>query len=171
MARSAIIVRASEAESLVGELRREFDSTVALDVPAHITVLYPFMAPEDIDEVVLGLLRDAIRGVAAFDFWLEKTARFPGVLYLGPEPADFFIELTRRIGRQFPAFPPYGGQFASVIPHLTVSDGGDAQADAAEIRLLAAMKAYGPVRLRCGELTILEDSSGRWREMHVLPLT
>jgi 2'-5' RNA ligase len=171
MARSAIIVRASEAESVVGELRSRFDSTVALDVPAHITVLYPFMPPENIDEAVLGLLRDAIRGVGPFDFCLAKTGRFPGVLYLAAEPSFSFIELTRRIAHQFPEFPPYGGQFASVIPHLTVSDGGDAQADAAEIQLISAMKRHGPVGLRCEELTILEDSSGRWKEMHVISLS
>jgi len=52
MAESAFIVRVPEAEPCVGALRERFDASVKLGVPAHITVLVPFMSPERITEAV-----------------------------------------------------------------------------------------------------------------------
>ena len=42
---SAFAVKVPAAEPLVGDLRRRYDATVALGVPAHITLLVPFMDP------------------------------------------------------------------------------------------------------------------------------
>lgn len=66
MATSAFIVKVPSAESLVGALRRRFDATSALDVPAHITVLFPFMDPSDITREVLALAEQALVATQAF---------------------------------------------------------------------------------------------------------
>ncbi len=42
---AAVLVTVPEAESLVAPLRERFDASTALGVPAHITVLFPFMPP------------------------------------------------------------------------------------------------------------------------------
>jgi hypothetical protein len=52
---------------------------------------------------------------------VRRTARFPGVLYLDPEPADGLRQLTLAIAGRWPKAPPYGGAFDEVIPHLTVA--------------------------------------------------
>ena len=164
MAESAIIIAVPEAEPFVGELRAQFDSAAKLGVPAHITVLYPFMPPERFTQRTFEGLRRAISRVQPFDFRLTTVGRFPGVVYLAPECSGPFVELVGMIARWFPEFPPYGGKFQSVIPHLTVSDGGELQADMAEVQLLALMKEKGPISARCDELTLIENSSGRWRK-------
>jgi hypothetical protein len=48
MAESAFIVRVPEAEPHVAHLRERFDPMALLGVPAHITLLYPFLSPEQI---------------------------------------------------------------------------------------------------------------------------
>ena len=44
--RSAIVVPVPDAEPAVGTWRARYDSSAAFGMPAHITVLYPFL-PED----------------------------------------------------------------------------------------------------------------------------
>jgi hypothetical protein len=42
---SAIVVRIPETERLVGRFRADLDVAAALGVPAHVTVLAPFVPP------------------------------------------------------------------------------------------------------------------------------
>lgn len=167
MAESAIIVRVLEAEPLVGRLREEFDSSAGLGVPAHITVLTPFMPPERISDAIVQQLRSSISRIRPIEFRLGTVGRFPGVLYLAPEPSGPFVELIARLVREFPEYPPYGGEFQHIVPHLTVADGGESQV--AEARLLDLIRERGPVLATCEGLRIIENSAGRWREMCQLP--
>jgi hypothetical protein len=57
MAETALIVRVPEAETRVQSLRGRFDPVSRLGVPAHVTVLFPFMAPEHITQDVLERIR------------------------------------------------------------------------------------------------------------------
>lgn len=167
---SAFIVRVPEAEPHVGALRQRLDASASLGVPAHITLLYPFMAPDRITGAVLARARAVAASSAPFAFRLAQTRRFPEVLYLAPEPAAPFIELTLRLAREFPDHPPYGGRHESVVPHLTVAQADAAQLAAAEAELRIALPLPGGVAARCGELVLIENSSGRWQPMQVFPL-
>jgi 2'-5' RNA ligase len=170
MAESAFIVRVPEAEPLVGKLRDQFDSSAKLGVPAHITVLYPFMPPEHITREILEEVGGVISGIRPFGFRLATIGHFPGVLYLIPEPSAPFAELTEAIARRFLQFPPYEGKVQSVIPHLTIAAGGDSQVTDAECQLLALMSKRGPVVATCDTLTLIENSTGRWKEKCAIPL-
>jgi 2'-5' RNA ligase len=165
MAESAFIVRVPEAESCVGPLRRRFDCSVELGVPAHITVLAPFMAPEHITRTVMKKVEAALAQFTLFRFTLNTVARFPLTAYLAPEPALPFIELTKAVFAEFPAYPPFGGEHASIVPHLTVAHGDAAEALIAETELEIALKAHGPIICTCTSVVLLENSSGRWKEL------
>ena len=124
---SAVIVAVPEAEPVVGTLRADLDRAAGWGVPAHVTVLYPFLPPDRIDDRALTALAAAIRTVPAFDLVLPRTAWFDdSVLWLAPEPDQPFRALTAAVWARFPDYPPYGGGHADVIPHLTV--GHDAPA-------------------------------------------
>lgn len=167
---SAIIARVAEAEPVVGSLREQFDPAATLGVPAHITVLFPFAPPEVIDDAVLRRVQSAVLGIKPFEFRLDAIGRFPGIVYLTPEPSKPFEELTARIASEFPDFPPYEGQYQSVIPHLTVCSGDEAQAADAETQLRARLDERGAVLCRCNSLSVFENSSGRWKEMGAIEL-
>ena len=82
---------------MVGALRTRFDPSAALGVPAHVTLLHPFMAPGSIDAAVRRPPRVDRGGERPpFDYRLEAIRRFPETLYLAPEPAAPFVALTRR---------------------------------------------------------------------------
>ncbi|KHK58437.1 hypothetical protein PI87_01345 [Ralstonia sp. A12] len=170
MALSAIIVKVPAAELLVGDLRQRFDSTAALGVPAHITVLSPFMPAEQITPGVLHQVQDALADMRAFDFLLETIGRFPATTYLAPTHAEPFVALTMAVVARFPAYPPYGGIHPRVIPHLTVAHGDAANAAEAEIELGHRLRNHDPVRAKCETLALLENTSGQWKTLHEFSL-
>ena len=170
MAESAFIIHVPEAEACVASLRKRFDESVKLGVPAHVTVLVPFMSPELITDAVLEHVHAALSQVPAFSFALAEVRRFPATTYLAPEPPEPFIALTESLVRAFPTYPPFGGEFESIIPHLTVAHGNATEAEAAAAELVAAMKTHGPVAGICTSVALLENSSGVWKQMHAFAL-
>jgi len=48
---TALVARVPEAEPWVGTLRERFDPSTRMGVPAHITVLAPFMPPDRVTAV------------------------------------------------------------------------------------------------------------------------
>jgi hypothetical protein len=71
-AESAFAVNVPEAEPYVEVLRNQFDPSAKLGVPAHITVLYPFMSPDQIGAAVLEKVR---RSVAQGEYPTEQIEK------------------------------------------------------------------------------------------------
>jgi 2'-5' RNA ligase len=165
LAITGLIIEVPQAEEVVGSLRQRFDSSAALGVPAHITVLAPFMAPELITGSVVAQISLAFSGVAPFEFSLRRVGRFLKTAYLAPEPPEPFIELTNRLVRAFPAYPAYGGEFSTVVPHLTVAHGDAEWAAIAEAELDVRLKASSTILGLCSAVDLLEDSTGRWKRL------
>jgi len=170
MADTGFIVPVPQAQPWVGDLRDRFDASAALGVPPHVTLLFPFMAPEQVDASVLQDIRGALDGASAFDFTMAGVARFAATAYLEPSPPAPFIELTERLARRFPQFPPFGGEFQTIVPHLTVAHGDATEIDRLCAELTARIAKRGAIRSVCDRVVLLENSSGRWREMHALAL-
>jgi len=167
---TGFIVRVAEAEPRVRSLRDRFHPVARLGVPAHVTVLFPFMAPERIDEQTLRTIRAALAGTVGFAFSLSRIGRFPLTAYLAPEPVAPFVALTEGLARAFPEFPPFGGEFETIVPHLTVAHGSAPDAEVAHAELARVIATGGPIHARCDAVELLENSSGVWRRMHVFPL-
>lgn len=165
---TALVVVVPEAEPAVGDLRSDLDPAAAYGVPAHVTVLFPFLGSAALDDAVLAALRDVVGSCTTFDATFAGCARFPGVLYLVPEPDAAWRALLTAVAGRFPEAPPYGGAFADVVPHLTVADAQAPEVlDAAE----AAVAPRLPVRTRVREVALLEFDGERWLLRAVLPLT
>jgi len=161
---TALVVLVPEAEFLVKPFRDRFDPSAALGVPAHITLLYPFKPPDEIDEVLLAQLRDGFARFAPIAFALQSIQRFPGVLYLAPDPVEPFRALIRAITGWYPVTPPYGGKWPDIIPHLSVASVGDEQALAriADEFTRAGRDAL-PIKATANEVCLLEKRIGCWK--------
>ena len=152
---SAVVVPAPAAEPLVSAWRERFDPSAAHGMPAHLTTLYPFLPEEALTPDVVARLRVVCAAVPVLDVEFRRTARFPGVLYLEPEPAGALRDLTAAVAARWPEAPPYGGAFDTVIPHLTIAHGAsDGVLDEIEAALRPRLPIDGaalgglPVRLR-----------------------
>ena len=92
---SALVVLVPEAEAVVKPFRDQYDPSAAAGMPAHITLLYPFKTPDEIDQMTLDGLRDCFARFEPIPFSLGTIQRFPNeVLYLAPEPNESFRQLT-----------------------------------------------------------------------------
>ena len=162
---SALIIAVPEAEPLVREWRERFDWSAAQGVPAHITILYPFMPPHEITSAVLAELREFFAQFEAFEFTLPETRRFPTVWYLAPSPAEPFKALMQATVERYPEYPPYGGECAvsDLTPHLTIADRLEAaQPDDIEREFMNQHGAQLPVKAKANEVLLIENTSGRW---------
>lgn len=121
---TAIIVAVPEAEPAVARHRDRFDAAASWGVPAHVTILYPFIDPERLSDAVIDRVRDAVRRVEPFRCDFKRTAWFGAdVLWLAPEPEAPFQQLTAAVVDAFPTHLPYGGAYGpDTTPHLTVAE-------------------------------------------------
>jgi len=164
---SALVFLVPEAEALVRPFRDRHDPSAAAGMPAHITLLFPFKAPEAIDAGVLERLQQCFAGFAPFPFTLAQTRRFEApeaVLYLAPDPAETFRALTRAIWQRWPETPPYRGRHADIVPHLSVARVAERQQlDAIAERFAPAAMAVLPIRAVATEVALMDTRSGHWR--------
>jgi hypothetical protein len=170
-ARSALVVAVPEAEPVVGALRQRLDANAALGVPAHVTVLFPFVPADRLDAGVRARVTDVIARSSTFGYRFSRTAWFDDrVVYLAPDDPRPFRELTYRVYQQFPAHPPFEGAFDDVVPHLTV--GHEHPPDllrAAEADVRRRMPVEGTAT---EVLLLVEDRpGGRWRTAERFPLS
>ncbi len=121
---SAVAVPVSAAEPLVSSYRARLDSSAAYGIPAHVTVLYPFLPAPLLTSAVLDQVRGELGCVPPLEVAFQRLGRLGRVLYLAPEPAEPFEQLTARFARRWPEAPPYGGVHEKVIAHLTVAGSG-----------------------------------------------
>jgi 2'-5' RNA ligase len=163
---SAIVARVPLPPAL-HRLRTTWDRSARLGVPAHVTILFPFLPAHGL----VADLRHELAAIAAtqapFDVRFERVGRFPDVVYLVPEPVAPFVRLTNAFVARYPELPPYGGAFEDVIPHLTLAESGEAPLD----EVAAAAQRVLPFQHRIGSLEVLvEGGASPWRTEWRLPL-
>lgn len=165
-----MLIPVPEAAPYVDGYRARFTHAHVVGLPPHVTLLYPFV---DSAELTTGVLREVERVVAdvdQFEVTFRSVARLEGpppTLYLVPQPAAPFADLTRALVAAFPAYPPYGGRYEEIVPHLTV-----ATADAATLApIAAAVSASLPLAAPVVEAWLMQcDERGRWHLRRRLPL-
>ena len=162
---TAVLLCVPEAEELVGPWRDKADPSAARGVPAHVTLLTPFLPADRIDAGVLGELGWFFAGVDAFEIRFDGVGEFreSGVVYLDPVGNEL-DELAAALARRWPETPPYEGRVDAPHAHLTVAHSDDAglraqAADAVRAGLPLAATAAHAALWTC-------DESGRWSEAH-----
>jgi hypothetical protein len=169
---TAVLVLVPEAESAVGTHREHLDVAASWGVPAHLSVVYPFVPPADVDDRVLAELAAAVGTVPAFDCAFGRTEWFgDDVVWLAPQPDNPFVSLIRAVVAAFPAHQPYGGIHGEPVPHLTIGErrlGSTAELAAAE----RAVRMHLPILARVDRAVLLAGRRARdsWQPVAELPL-
>ncbi|WP_203718164.1 2'-5' RNA ligase family protein [Asanoa siamensis] len=118
---TALIVPVPEAEPVVARHRERFDQAARWGVPAHVTALYPFVPPAAVTDDVLAAVRATVANTPRFTVEFAEVRWFgEHVAWLAPTPDQPFRALTEALWARFPDQPPYRGEFADVVPHLTI---------------------------------------------------
>jgi 2'-5' RNA ligase superfamily len=179
---SALLLPVPAAEDAVGGLRAALDLSARDGVPAHVTVLYPFLTASLIDDPTLHVLGRLFASVGRFGFTLDRVGWFgESVVWLGPRDERPFRALTELAFEAFPACPPYRGQYADVVPHLTVGHAGD-HVDGDPLPALRAaedaVRPHLPITVEATEVILMigpsperrEGAPGTWRTRARFPL-
>jgi hypothetical protein len=168
--RTGLVVVVPEAEPVVAAHRLRLDANAAQGAPAHVTVLFPFVPAGEIDDGVLRRVADVVGAVPAFDYAFGRTAWFDDrVLWLAPDDAAPFRELTQRVWAAFPQHSPFEGAFADVVPHLTV---GHEHPRDVLARAEEEVRRGLPIQGTATEVVLLaeDEPGGRWRSRAAFPL-
>jgi 2'-5' RNA ligase len=170
---SALLLAVPAAEAAVGAHRARLDASARDGVPAHLTVLYPFLPPAKIGPGVLAELSRLFAGTPRFDFTLDRVRWFgESVVWLGPSDESPFRALTALASATYPSCSPYGGVYEDVVPHLTLGHLGSLT----ELRAAAeAVRPLLPIATEATEVTLMAGPDpgrqpGRWHTVASFPL-
>lgn len=73
---STLVILAPEAEGLVQSFRDRYDPAAKSGMPAHITLLYPFKPPNEIDGLVLDTLSHCFSHFQQLSILLYRSTSF-----------------------------------------------------------------------------------------------
>lgn len=164
MQQSIILVPVLSADPVIGVWREKYDEVSHHGMPAHVTLLFPFKAPDFITEKVINKIGEIFSNVKQFPFVLNKIGTFPHVIFLEPNPRESFIELTEAIARQFPENPPWEGKYSSINPHITIGSKIDEQKmnDIKE-KITQDIKNKLPIKTNATEAWLMVKNSDAWK--------
>ena len=169
--REIAVVIAVDVADLDSIYREEFPAFHALGIPLHVTLLYPFVGPGELD-AALPRLAEVVEEHSRFEFTLTELKTFPRTVWVAPDPAAPFIALTKAIEAAFPETPHAGAAFAEVIPHVTLVDGlEESRLEETVQRLRPVVEPLLPVTLSADAVVVLaEQKDGRMPIVARLPL-
>jgi 2'-5' RNA ligase len=122
---AVLIIPPFEVQSFAAPIRRQAMPERWMQVPAHITLLYPFAAPAEVSQA-MPRLRQALAAAEPFDVTLDHYGRFPTAVFLEPAEPQPLLDLHRHLAAAFPEYPIYGGEFGQAFhPHLTLVQSED----------------------------------------------
>jgi 2'-5' RNA ligase len=166
--RTALVIVLDDARTKLEPVRAELDpDAVAAGIPLHVTLLFPFVPREELDDGILRTLQELFAARTRFTLTLSKIGEFPGVVYAVPQPAGELADWIADLSERFPEYPPYGGEFAEIVPHATLGtwDEPDRQE---ELVARARELAQGLLPLSCAieDVALLEERAPEhWGEL------
>lgn len=116
-----LIIPPAKVQAFAFPIREKHDTASFNRVPAHITLLYPFVPPGQIDAAVARLTQFC-KSFPPFEIVLDRYGRFTDTLFLEPSNPEKLLELHQCLTTTFPEYPPYEGEHGPGLrPHMTLA--------------------------------------------------
>lgn len=159
-----MVIELAAAEVLLDAARKTDPGLVRAGLPAHTTVLYPFLPVSGLDERTDRSLRELAASMPAADVTLSEVMTAPGFVGVA---ADTLQPHTDVFCERWPHLPPYGGRFGPrPRSHVTVAMGaGDGTAE----QVAAAVRQLLPVRGRAEGLHLAVFTGHGWHRRLFAP--
>jgi 2'-5' RNA ligase len=165
--RSALVLLAPQVHTALYELRARHLRHLGRKMPSHVTVLFPFRNPVDAEAIVE--IERICAAFAPFTATFGEVRRFgSSVVWLQPEPAKAFAELTELVLAAFPDCAPYAGKHPTQTPHLSV---GSRLSRPVADALAAEVVPLLPVSDRIDGLSLMFETGHGWRHAQSWPFT
>lgn len=119
---SGLVIPVPAADPLLASVAARYPGTVRVGVPAHVTLLYPFIAADELDEQITNALGELLVKQVPMTVEFAECYRRGGFVALRPDPVAGLSELSNATRRQWPDVKPYGGLYGDDVElHLTVA--------------------------------------------------
>jgi hypothetical protein len=122
-----------------------------LTAPAHITLVYPFIPPQDLSPNVHDELGAFFAGQPSLSFTLRVGWFGREVLLLQPYPETGVVALTERVVERWPEYPYDGGVYDQIEPHLSLAFSDRSVLDP----LAEDIEALTPIAVSATQVTLL----------------
>lgn len=165
--RGGLIVPVPEAQATVQPWPEPCVPVWNDGMPAHVTLLFPFPRLDQLDGASLADLTALFAATPAIRATFAEVGQFPDIVYLAPQPREWFLRLTEALSDRF-GLLPYGGIHPSVVPHLTVARHPDPTVLAG---IAASLVRHLPIETNVSEVWLMEEAAdGRWHRTATFPL-
>lgn len=163
---TAVVIVLPDAAPLLDAAWRIDPALVRPGVPAHVSLLYPFV-PES---ALTGQDEEGLRSLAASfpaaELVLEEVVTAPGFVAVTVPALQPIVDAFHA---QWPGLRPYGGRFgARPAAHVTVAMGADDPTGSAHVR--AAVGSLLPLRTRAAAVQLVVLTEEGWRPRLTAPL-
>lgn len=123
---SALVIFVPAANSFLTAVDETWnDGDEMQGIPAHLTLLYPFMPPGLIDAQILAELQELFASHHSINSSLKLGWFGREVLLLEPEDPEPFVSLTKALVARWPEYPHYNGEYDEIVPHVTIANGSE----------------------------------------------
>lgn len=163
---TALILPVGRMSGVVAHGLKLSDWNMPGGMPAHITLLLPFLPAGEIDEACTDAISTICSETESISMSFPRIERFdPDIYYLTPEPAGPVIALIQRLCAAFPRVQPYDGEHRDIVPHLTVGRGKEIYPE-----LATTLEPQLPLYTEIDRAWLMEMQSSSWTPTHIFPL-
>jgi 2'-5' RNA ligase len=164
---SAVIVRVTLPDAL-DRLRLRFVRDADLGVPAHVTLLYPFVEAAALSTEIRAIIESIASRHPSFTFELSGPFQWPDTVYAAVGPEERLLAIHRELAAAFPGYPIYGRPGFQLIPHVTIAD--SRYVDDPAVVADSAWSDLPVARSVNGLEVIAEGTDQQWRTVWTVPL-
>ncbi len=162
---TGLIIPVPSFQDFVDTWRPAVDGVPPVGVPAHVTVLYPFLPPT-LAERCIDELGAFFAAWPRFTYSLEEIGWFDDqVVFVRPRPTSSFVDLTNAVEERW-GLPPYRGEIQDPQPHVTIGREGS---EAEMRRVAAAASELLPVETQVADQVWLMQGTPdppHWAQTH-----
>ncbi|ALE73077.1 hypothetical protein FRP1_08175 [Pseudonocardia sp. EC080625-04] len=164
---TAVLLPVAELDPVLAVIAGRRPDAVRPGIPAHLTLLYPFLPTTEVTEGVVDRCRALSAGTGRLTCRFTRTHVGPTMISTAPEPAGPVAALATALRAQWPDHPPYGGRFGpDPEPHVTlalgpVEDPGGISGPADTLL---------PIEAHLDTAVLVELTGDGWRQRATFPL-
>ncbi|WP_098245608.1 2'-5' RNA ligase family protein [Streptomyces formicae] len=163
---TAVVVVLPDAAPLLDAARRIDPALVRRGLPAHVSLLYPFVPVSALTDQDEKGVRSLAAGFPAADLVVEEVVTAPGFVAVTVPGLQPLVDAFRA---QWPALRPYEGRFgARPAAHVTVAMGADDPTVADRVR--TAIGSLLPLHTRAAAVQLVTLTEEGWQSRLTVPL-
>ncbi len=166
--RTAVVIPVPGLDPVLRAVADRWPEAVRAGVPAHLTVLHPFVPAGRLGGGTVERCRRICAAAGPLRVTFERAGVGEAIVSTAPVPVGPAAALARAFTAEWPELPPYGGRFGpDPDPHVTLALGPGAARNA---EIAAFVDGFLPVAADLRTAVLVELVERGWTERAALPL-